>query len=130
MSGAQSAVVLDHTALLALGAGSHLMSRMVASAHQESGRYVYAPAICVASALAERPGLADHISALSAVEVIDLGYAGAATVGGLIAAGVDWRTAHAIDAARPTLEWPTGRPVVTALPDPYDGWGVPLITLS
>jgi hypothetical protein len=48
----------------------------------------------------------------------------------LIAAGVDWLTAHAIDTARPTLEWPTGRPVVTALPGPYDGWGVPIITLS
>jgi len=130
MSGAQSAVVLDHTALLALGAGSHLVSRTVASAHRESGRYVYTPAMCLAGAVAERPGLAGHIGALLAVEVVDLGYAGAAAVGGLIAAGVDWRTAHAIDTARPTLEWPTGRPVVTALPDPYDGWGVPIITLS
>ncbi|MGH3933964.1 MAG: hypothetical protein ACRDS1_03095 [Pseudonocardiaceae bacterium] len=97
------------------------MSRMIASSHREPGRYIYTPAMCLAGAVAERPGLADHIGTLPVVEVIDLGYADAAAVGGLIAAGVDWRTAHAINTAHPTLEWPTGRPVVTALPDPYDG---------
>lgn len=130
MSSAQAAVVLDHTALLALGAGSHVVSRMVASAHRESSRYVYAPAMCLAGAVAERPAPARHIGALLAVEVIDLSYVGAAAVGELIAAGVDWRAAHAIATARPTPEWPTGRPVLTGLPDPYDGWGVPIITLS
>ncbi len=51
MSGARSAVVvLDHTALLVLGAGSHLSSQMVATTHWESDRYIYAPTMCLISA--------------------------------------------------------------------------------
>jgi len=129
MSGAQSAVVLDHTALLALGAGSQLVSRMIASAHREPGRYVYAPAMCLAGAVAERPGLADHIGALLAVEVVDLGYAG--------------RRGRWVDRHRCRLAYRSRdrhRPPDPGVahrssrrhrpPQPYDGWGVPIITLS
>jgi hypothetical protein len=49
---------------------------------------------------------------------------------GFIAAGVDWRSAHAIDAGRPTADWPTGRPVVTTTPEDYTGWGVKTITIG
>ncbi|MGB6161267.1 MAG: hypothetical protein WCF33_11300 [Pseudonocardiaceae bacterium] len=43
------AVVFDHTALLTLGAGNRLLAGLVAQAHAQPGRYVYAPALCVAS---------------------------------------------------------------------------------
>jgi hypothetical protein len=112
-------VVFDHTALLALGAGNQSLSRVVSQAHLQHGWYVYAPAMCLAAAVAERPALADHVGMLPAVEVVELGYAGAATVGRLVASGVDWRAAQAIDAARPTVDWPTGRPVVTTMPQAY-----------
>jgi hypothetical protein len=123
------AVVFDHTALLALGAGNQLVSRVVTQAHHLPGRYVYAPAMCLAAAAADRPGLADHVGMLPAVEVIELGYAAAAAVGRLISDGMDWRAAHAVDAARPSLDWPAGRPVVTDAPGTYAGLEVKTISL-
>jgi hypothetical protein len=94
-------VVFDHTALLTLGAGNRLLSGLVAQAHLQPGRYVYAPALCLTAAIAQRPGLVDHIGVLPVIQVIDLDYAASATVGSVIATGVDWRAAHAINAGRP-----------------------------
>jgi hypothetical protein len=122
-------VVFDHTALLALGSGNQLASRLVVAAHGQAGRHVYAPALCVAAAVAQRPALADHIGALPAIEVVDLAYAGARTVGALIAGGLDWQACHAVDAARPSAEWPRGLPVVTTLPDLYRPHGIASIPL-
>jgi hypothetical protein len=124
-----SGFVLDHTALAALGRGHRLLSQLVDAAHRETDRHLYAPALCLAAAVAERPPLADHVGVLPAVEVVDLGYPSATAVGRLIAAGLDWRAAQAVDAGRPTIDWPAGRPVVTAVPDTYAPWGVAVITL-
>lgn len=124
------AVVFDHTALLTLGAGNRLVSGLVAQAHAQPGCYVYAPALCLVAAVAARPGLANHIGVLPAVRVIELDYPAAADVGGFIAAGVDWRSAQAIDAGRPTADWPAGRPVLTTTPEIYTGWGVDAITIG
>ncbi|MGI8697197.1 MAG: hypothetical protein ACR2JQ_11240 [Mycobacteriales bacterium] len=118
------AVVFDHTALLALGAGSRMLSGLVSQAHLRPGRYIFAPALCLAAAVAERPGLGDHIGVLPAMQVIDLDYPAAAAVGRFIAAGVDWRTGQAINAGRPTADWPDGRPVLTTTPEAYADWGV------
>jgi hypothetical protein len=125
-----AALVFDHTALLTLGAGNRALSGLVAQAHQRPARYVYVPALCLTAAIAKRPGLADHIGVLPAIEVIDLDYAAAAAVGSFIATGVDWRAAHAIDAGRPTADWPTGRPVLTTTPEIYDGWGIGVISVT
>lgn len=130
MSSALVAVVFDHTALLALGAGSRMLSGLVSQAHARPGRYIFAPALCVTAAVAERPGLADHIGVLSALQVIDLDYPAAAAVGSFIAAGVDWRAGQAITTARPTADWPTGRPVLTTTPDTYLDWGIEVITAT
>ncbi|HSV67217.1 MAG TPA: hypothetical protein VLJ59_15070 [Mycobacteriales bacterium] len=125
-----SGYVFDHTALLALGAGNRQLSRLVDAAHQLGDRHLYAPAMCLAAAVADRPGLADHLGALPALEVVDLGYAEAVTVGACIAVGVDWRAAQAIGTGRPTADWPTGRPVVTAVPESYAGWGVEVVPVG
>lgn len=130
MSPPPAAVVFDHTALLALGAGHRMLSGLVAQAHDDTGRYVYVPAMCLAAAVAFRPALANHVGMLPAMRVIDLDYPAAATVGSFIAASVGWRAAHAIDAARPTAEWPTGRSLLTTTPQPYSGWGIDLITVT
>ncbi len=90
MSSALVAVVFDHTALLSL------------------------------AAVAQRPGLADHIGVLPAIQVVELDYPAAA--------GMDWRRAQAVDTGRPSAEWPNGRPVITTTPEPYSGWGVEIIT--
>jgi hypothetical protein len=125
------AFVVDHTALAALGRGNWFMSRLVVkAADSESGNYVFAPALCLAAATAERPAMADHIGGLRAVDIVDLGFPSAAAVGHLVAEGVDWRIAQAIDAARPTVDWPGGRPVVTAEPDAYAKWGIDVIELN
>jgi hypothetical protein len=122
--------VVDDTALLALGSGSQLMSRLVVAAHGESDRYVYAPAMCVAAAVSGRPVLADHVGGLLAINVVDLDFVAASIVGRLIDHGADWRRAHAIATARPTAEWPTGLPVVTGAPGAYAGHSLRTIALS
>lgn len=128
--GPPTAVVFDHTALLAAGTGNRLVSGLIAAAHRQRHRHVYAPAMCVVAATAVRPALGEHLGMLDAVQVVTLDYPVALSTGALIAAGVDWRAAHAIATARPTLEWPTGLPVVTASPQIYAPWGVPTITLD
>jgi hypothetical protein len=125
-----NAYVLDHTALSALGHGHRLLARLVDAAHHEADRHVYAPALCLAAAVAERPALGDHIGSLPAIEVIELGYASARAVGRLVAQGVNWRSAHAVDSGRPTVDWPDGRAVVTREPHVYAGLGVRLISLN
>lgn len=130
MSSALVAVVFDHTALLALGAGNRMLSAVVSQAHLRPARYIFTPALCLTAAIAQRPGLADHIGVLPAMQIIDLDYPAAAAVGSFIAAGMDWRAAQAINAGRPTAEWPTGRPVLTTTPEPYTNWGVETITAT
>ena len=130
MSTPPAAVVFDHTALLAMGTGSPPASALVSQAHLQAGRHVYAPALCLTAAVARRPGLADHVGVLPALEVVDLDYVAAAAVGALIADGVDWRAAHAVHTGRPTADWPEGRPVVTTAPDAYAGRGLDVIRLT
>jgi hypothetical protein len=128
--GTRSAVVVDDTALVALGAGNQMMSRLVVAAHGAPGRYVYTPAMCLAAAVARRPRLGDHVGSLLAIHVVDLGFDGARAAGVLIAEGADWQHAHAVTAARPSPEWPTGLPVVTAAPDAYAGHDLEVISLT
>lgn len=123
------AVVADDSALIALGRGNQLMSALVVAAHHQPGRFVYAPAMCVAAAASTRPELAAHVGGLLAIRVVDLGFSGAAAVGVLIAQGVGWRRAHAVASARPSAEWPMGLPVVTANPGAYTEHGLKTIPL-
>lgn len=129
-AGPPTAVVLDHTALLAAGTGNRLVSGLIDAAHRQTRFSVYAPAMCVVAATAVRPALGEHLGMLDAVHVVTLDYPDALSTGALIAAGVDWQGAHAIATARPTLEWPAGLPVVTTTPQIYTVWGVPTITLD
>jgi hypothetical protein len=124
-----SVYVFDHTALLALGEGHNGLTRLVAAAHADAEHHLYAPALCLSAAVAKLPSLADHIGALPAIVVIEMGYSFAASVGALIAAKVDWRLAQAVAVGRPTVDWPQGRPIVTALPRRYATLDVQTITL-
>lgn len=122
--------VLDHTALVALGAGDQRVSALVAAAHREHDRYVFAPAICLAAAVSQRAGLANHLGVLPVVQILDLDYVASTAVGSLVADGVPWQAAHAVDAGRPSAEWPSGRPVVTGTAHLYTGRGVEIISLG
>ncbi|MCX4824673.1 hypothetical protein OG883_33430 [Streptomyces sp. NBC_01142] len=114
-----TAVVYDNSALLALGSGNVLASQFIANTQRGPTRHVFVPAMCLAAADGARRGLADHIGALPAAEIVELDFAGASAVGALVRDGVEWRIGHAIHLSRPTIDWPDGRPVVTALPDLY-----------
>ncbi|MFE9919144.1 hypothetical protein ACFYPG_28700 [Micromonospora sp. NPDC005553] len=126
----EAAVIPDHTALVALGAGNPALSGLVVTAHRDAGRHVHVPALCLAAATSARPALGEHIGALPALEVVELGYATALLVGRLLRQGVDWQLAHAAALGRPDAEWPTGRPVLTELPKAYAGTGVVTISVN
>lgn len=112
-------IVLDDTALSALGAGNIWLSSLVAVAAGSTGTHVYVPALCLSAAVAERPLLADHIGGLPSITVLDLTYTGASLAGQFIAQGTSWRQAQAVVAARPSVEWPTGAAVATSTPQAY-----------
>ncbi|MEV7089339.1 hypothetical protein AB0O07_26185 [Streptomyces sp. NPDC093085] len=113
------AVVYDETALIELGSGNQLASQFIANTHRGPTRHVYVPALCLVAADGRRKGLAEHVGALPAANIVALDFPAVATVGALIREGVDWRVGHAVHLSRPTVEWPDGCPVVTALPDLY-----------
>ncbi|MGN9808868.1 hypothetical protein ACTMSW_05855 [Micromonospora sp. BQ11] len=117
-------MVLDHSALLALGAGNRALSALVVEAHRGAGRHVHVPALCLAAASSSRPALGDHVGALPALEVVDLTLASALVVGRLVRQGMDWQYAHAAVLGRPDAEWPQGRVVLTETPKAYAGTGV------
>uniref|UniRef100_A0AAU2V4E2 VapC45 PIN like domain-containing protein n=1 Tax=Streptomyces sp. NBC_00003 TaxID=2903608 RepID=A0AAU2V4E2_9ACTN len=113
------AVVYDESALLALGAGNRLASQFVSNTEHAVTRHVYVPALCLAAADAQREGVAEHLGALEAADIVALDFAGASTVGQLVRNGLDWRIAHAVHLARPSAEWPDGCPVLTQEPELY-----------
>ncbi|MEO3972456.1 hypothetical protein [Streptomyces sp. CAU 1734] len=113
------AVLYDETALLALGAGNSLASQFVANTEHGPTRHVYVPALCLLSADSLRKGLADHVGALPAAEIVELDFSGLSAVGALMRDGVEWHLGHAVHLSRPTIDWPDGRPVVTVRPELY-----------
>jgi hypothetical protein len=124
-----NAVVLDHTAVIAFASGNRRISRMITQAHSNVNRLVYVPTLCLIAAEVEAAGITDHLGALPAVHVIDLGFAEAEGVATVIADGHPWQCAHAVASARPTLEWPTGRPLVTRKPKQYVGMKLHVIAV-
>jgi hypothetical protein len=124
-----SAVIFDHTAVAALGSGNKTLSGMVVAAHQSNRYHIYVPAMCLTAAEVERRGTVEHMGAMAAIRVVDLGYADTSAVAAAIVNGGNWRTAHAVAAAAPTLEWPAGRPVVTCEPERYEGLKIRVITV-
>jgi hypothetical protein len=112
------AALLDHTALLALGAGYPALSGLVVDA--AAGRaVVQVPAMCLTAAQAQRRGVAEHVGALPGLDVEPLDLSAAIEVGGMIGRGIDWRVAHAVYASRPSVEHPRGRVVLSVQPDLY-----------
>ncbi|MEU1014787.1 MULTISPECIES: hypothetical protein [unclassified Streptomyces] len=118
MSGS-TAVIYDQTALLALGSGNRLASQFISNTEHGPTRHVYVPALCLAAADGMRKGLADHVGALPAAEIVELDFAGASALGALLRDGVEWRLGQAVHLSRPTPDWPDGRPVVTTEPSLY-----------
>jgi hypothetical protein len=111
------ACLLDDSALLALGRGYPALSGFIVDA--AAGRAVLAvPALCLCAAEARRPGIADHIGALP-VDIEPLDLSATIPVGRLIGDGIDWRIAHAVAAAMPSVVYPEGRVVLSVQPSRY-----------
>lgn len=115
--------LLDHTALLALGAGHRQLSGLIVAA-AEGDALGHVPALCLAVAEGERKGVGEHVASLPGLEVEPLDLPAALDVGALIAEGIDWRITHAVHLARPSAEWPTGRVVVSLQPKLYESTGI------
>jgi hypothetical protein len=119
--------LLDTTALTAL-ASSQRVSILIATA-PHSHLPLYAPVSCVDAADRIQPGIARHVGQISAVEPIDLTYS----------AVLDLRertpqtaldVAHVISLAHPSPDWSAGLIVVTAMPDLYAGFDLPIYPLA
>ncbi|KAA2262220.1 hypothetical protein F0L68_13090 [Solihabitans fulvus] len=127
------AVILDAPALAALGAGNVWLSRLIMSQPATvSPRLIYAPALCIAAAEAGRARGGQHVAGpIDQIHTESLGLDGALAVGTLVReSGIDFGTAHAIHAARPSAEWIVGRPVVTPDPARYAGHDIAVIKVS
>ncbi|MEN8655368.1 hypothetical protein ABCR94_33520 [Streptomyces sp. 21So2-11] len=115
--------VLDHTALLTLGAGHRQLSALVVAAAE--GKAVgHVPALSLAAAEGDRTGLGEHVASLPGLEVEPVDLTAALAAGVLIGAGVDWRVTQAVHLSRPCAEWPGGRVVVSLQPALYKDTGV------
>ncbi|MGR6998826.1 hypothetical protein ACU686_12975 [Yinghuangia aomiensis] len=120
-------VLLDHTALLALGKGHRRLSGFVVAAASGRGT-LQVPALSLVAAGREREYLAEHVASLPGVDIEPLDLAAALAAGDLAREGTDWRISHAVHLARPTLDHPGGRPLISFEPALYTGTGIDPIT--
>ncbi|MFJ2112702.1 hypothetical protein ACIOEX_12535 [Streptomyces sp. NPDC087850] len=114
-------MILDHTAVLALCRGHRLLSGIAVVEVADPVRRAHVPSLCLVAASLELPGVTAHVGALPGLEFLPLDFAAAAAVESATAAGVDWRSAHAVFAA---VSGVVEGQVLTAAPDAYDGTGV------
>jgi hypothetical protein len=103
-------VVLDDTAMVAVGSGNVLASRLIHRAHATQGWFLYAPTCALVEAGRTRRGTAEDIVALPGIIVLDLDLPAALAV----ARDTGWAPAHIAHAAQPTPERPDGAVVATA----------------
>ncbi|MGW2696640.1 hypothetical protein [Streptomyces sp. NPDC001296] len=123
----QIAVVLDHTSATALHDPKDPYNEAVAAFYvQASGGLgsLYAPVLSLTAGDTERPGLLAYIDGLRFVMVEPFDTEAAVTATGLLRAGHSWAAVHAIHAARPSANFPTGRFLLTLTPELYEGTGV------
>jgi hypothetical protein len=119
-------VVLDDSAMVAVGYGNALASRLIHRAHAEAGWHLYAPACALVEADRARPGTAEHLATLPSIIVVDLDLPAALAV----AREATWATAHTRYTAEPTPERPDGAFIATAQPDRWKGQSVRVLDVS
>ncbi|MBB6439132.1 hypothetical protein HNQ79_005644 [Streptomyces candidus] len=125
MSGAMH-IVLDESAMAAVGQGNVLASRLIHRAHAEAEWFLYAPACALVEADRARPGTAEHLAAMPGITVLDLDLAAALAV----ARGKTWAAAHSQHAAQPTPDRPDGAVIATTTPKRWENEAVRVIDLT
>ncbi|MDL4813127.1 hypothetical protein [Actinomadura opuntiae] len=121
-------IVFDHHAVLALGRGHRALSGLVHAAHTDPYFVVSVPAVCLATAVRQRPEMSVHLAQLAAVEVPALDRVAADETGRMAARlwpAEGWPVLHAV-----TVALLTGWEIATAQPEDYRGFGVPLLPIT
>lgn len=124
-----TAVVLDHTALTALASGRRLLAQLLFTQPHRHRRRIFAPTQAIYTGTVQQNALARHIDRLDAVEAVDFDLAATLVVGDQVATNVTPAVAHVVHAARPSTAWPTGRPVLTVVPQMYQPYRLALRAL-
>jgi hypothetical protein len=118
-------VVLDPTAMLAIGSGNIVASRLIDRADRGDDLYLYAPTCALVEADRSRRGVAEHIAALPSVTVLDLDLPAALAV----ARAENWAAAHTRYSAAPNPERSAAM-IATAAPENWRDQPVKLIDLA
>ncbi|MFE5597541.1 hypothetical protein [Streptomyces sp. NPDC056549] len=124
---ASIAAVLDHTTAAALHDPRNPSHQAVGEFYDEARRglgALYVPALCLAAADARHPGLFATITSRRFIRIEAFDSACLFTTTGILYAGFSWAALHAIHAARPSVEFPNGRVLLTLTPELYEGTGI------
>jgi hypothetical protein len=119
-------IVLDESAMAAVGQGNVLASRLIHRAHAEADWFLYAPACALVEADRARPGTAEHLAAMPGITVVDLDLPAALAIAGK----ETWAAAHSQYAAQPTPDRPDGAVIATTVPKRWEGEAVRVLDLT
>lgn len=114
-----TAVILDHTALAKFATGNRLLAQLIYAQPNHHERHIYAPTQAIYTATVQHSGLARHLDRLGVIHAAQFDLAAALTVGDKVPTNVTPAVAHVVHEARPSMQWPTGRPVITTVPQMY-----------
>ncbi len=119
-------IVLDDTAMTAVGRGNVIVSRLINRAHTQTGWYLYAPACALVEADRARPGTAEHLASLPGLAIVDL------DLPAVLALSRDetWAAAHCQYAALPSPDLPDGAFIATAEPKRWVGHPVRVLDVT
>ncbi|MFE5406801.1 hypothetical protein ACFQ9Z_37020 [Streptomyces sp. NPDC056580] len=120
-------VVLDESALLALGAGNVLVSRILHQSAATDSWRVHVALAALADADRSRAGVAGHVAMLDQIAFHPLDLAAVLAASGE-SRSLGW--SHTRHVAQPDLERPEGARVVTTTPKDWDGVGVRILDVS
>jgi hypothetical protein len=120
-------VVLDEHALLALGAGNILVSRILHQSAAADAWRVHVALAALADADRARVGVAGHVAMLDQIVFHPLDLAAVLAASGQ-PRSLGW--SHTRHVAQPGPERPEGARVVTATPKEWDGAGVRILDVS
>jgi hypothetical protein len=128
-------IILDDTALVAVGRNNVLAATLIARPHpdpfqegdpEEEPIRIYVAACALVAADRERPGTGGHAAGLPNLDVLPLDLPAALDIMG----AADWAVPHTRYAAQPSLELPDGAIVATTRPELWQGQSVRILDIN